>query len=106
YDYWLHVENGPGTHVIIRRNNPADEVPDRTIREAAILAANKSWLADAPSASVSVAELRHIKPIRKGPPGKVIIDKIKFTIVVAPDANLETALDPARKVGEPTENPA
>ncbi|MDE5832440.1 MAG: DUF814 domain-containing protein, partial [Desulfovibrio sp.] len=32
YDYWLHVENGPGTHVIIRRNNPADEVPDRTIR--------------------------------------------------------------------------
>lgn len=92
YDYWLHVENGPGAHVVIRRKSPVDEVPQRTIEEAASLAANKSWLAEASSASVNVAELRHIKPVRKGPPGKVIIDKVKFTVLVAPDLALEESL--------------
>ena len=92
YDYWLHVENGPGAHVVIRRKNPIDEVPARTIDEAASLAANKSWLAEASSASVNVAELRHIKPVRKGPPGMVIIDKVKFTVLVAPDKALEESL--------------
>lgn len=92
HDFWLHVENGPGAHVVVRRANPDEEIPRLTIEEAAALAANKSWLAEASSASVSVAELRHIKPVRKGPTGKVTIDKIRFVVLVKPDAELETRL--------------
>ncbi len=34
WDIWLHVESGPGAHVIIRRKHPGDIVPDATLEEA------------------------------------------------------------------------
>lgn len=82
HDLWTHVESGPGAHVVIRRRNRADTVPESTLEEAGALAAEKSWLAESDSAPVMYAELGHIKPARGGPAGKVTIDKIQFTRMI------------------------
>ena len=75
HDIWLHAENGPGSHVIIRRAHGGQEVPARTLDEAGSLAANKSWQRDAARARVQYAEVRHVKPMRNAPAGTVRIDK-------------------------------
>lgn len=92
HDLWAHVEEGSGAHVIIRRSHAADEVPERTLLEAGSLAANKSWLASASEGNVMYAELRHVKPVRKGPTGKVTIDKIQEIRRVPLDPDLEEKL--------------
>lgn len=89
HDLWAHVEKGPGAHVIIRRLHPAREIPERTLDEAGGLAASKSWLAESGLASVMYAEIRHVKPARKGPPGKMIIDKLFLTRNVEVSDKLE-----------------
>lgn len=82
HDLWVHVETGPGAHVIIRRSHAAHVVPERTLDEAGALAASKSWLKDAPYASIMYAEVRHVHPDRMGPPGKVLIDRVAMTRIV------------------------
>lgn len=92
HDIWVHAANGPGAHVIIRCPHPGFKIPDRTLLEAGALAANKSWLAEASTASIMYAEARHVKPCRSGPAGKVIIDKIMETRIVPVDKSLEQKL--------------
>ncbi|MDR1684944.1 MAG: NFACT RNA binding domain-containing protein [Desulfovibrio sp.] len=74
HDYWLHAEGFPGAHVLIRRSHAAEPVPERTLREAAALAAEKSaaqgW------ATVMVALLRHVRRNAKGTPGVVEIASV------------------------------
>lgn len=82
HDLWVHIETGPGAHVIIRRHHAAHEVPERTLLEAGRLAAEKSWAKDAPTAAIMYAELRHVKPVRGGPPGKVTVDRLFATRLV------------------------
>lgn len=76
HDIWLHVEHGPGAHVIIRRRHGGEVVPENTLEEAGSLAASKSWLKDAASAGIVYAEARHISPMRNAPPGTMRIAKI------------------------------
>ena len=39
-DLWFHIQKQPGSHVVLLTNGtPLDELPDRTIEEAAMLAA-------------------------------------------------------------------
>ncbi|MDR2573995.1 MAG: NFACT RNA binding domain-containing protein [Desulfovibrio sp.] len=76
HDIWLHAENGPGAHVVIRRACAGQDVPERTLVQAGILAASKSWAAGAGKASVIYAEARHVKRSRKAPAGAVRVDKI------------------------------
>lgn len=92
HDVWVHVEQGAGAHVIVRRPHGAHVVPERTLIEAGTLAANKSWLSAAASGSVMYAELRHVKPCRGASPGKVTIDKLSQTMIVPVDHSLENRL--------------
>lgn len=94
HDIWVHVEQGTGAHVIIRRPYAGHELPERTLIEAGTLAANKSWLSEAASGNVMYAEARHVKPCRSGPPGKVTIDRIRETKIVPVDHSLEEKLTP------------
>ncbi len=94
HDIWLHAENGPGSHVIIRRAHGGQEVPVRTLDEAGALAANKSWQKDAARASIQYAEVRHIKPMRNAPAGTVRIDRVLASREVPVDATLEERLLP------------
>ena len=92
HDIWLHAENGPGSHVIIRRAHGGQEVPPRTLDEAGALAACKSWQRDAARARIQYAEVRHVKPMRNAPAGTVRIDKSLPSREVAVDIALEEKL--------------
>ncbi len=94
HDIWLHAENGPGSHVIIRRAHGGQEVPPRTLDEAGALAACKSWQRDAARARIQYAEVRHVKPMRNAPAGTVRIDKSLPSREVAVDIALEEQLLP------------
>ncbi len=75
-DLWLHVEGGPGSHCIIRRQFSGQEISEATLQEAASLAAVKSWQRDNPTAQILCAEVRHVKPMRGAATGTVRIDKV------------------------------
>lgn len=94
HDIWLHAENGPGSHVIIRRAHGGQEVPARTLDEAGALAASKSWQRDAARARIQYAEVRHVKPMRNAPAGTVRIDKSLPSREVPVDLALEERLLP------------
>ena len=94
HDIWLHAENGPGSHVIIRRAHGGQEVPTSTLDEAGSLAASKSWQKDAARARIQYAEVRHVKPMRNAPAGTVRIDKVLASREVPVDATLEDTLLP------------
>ena len=92
HDIWLHAENGPGSHVVIRLDYPGQVVPERTLMEAGSLAACKSWQAHACAAQIQYAELRHIKSMRGAKEGTVRIDKILLTLTAPVDHSLEEKL--------------
>lgn len=92
HDIWLHVEGGPGSHAVIRRDFAGQEVPERTLLEAGALVACKSWQKDSDRANVLYAEARHIKPMRNAAPGMVRIDKVFTTRLVPADPDAETRL--------------
>jgi hypothetical protein len=88
HDYWLHAEGLPGAHVLVRRAHAAEEVPERTLREAAALATEKSAAQD--GATVMVALLRHVRHKAKSAPGAVEIASLLRRIRVD-----DTRNDPA-----------
>ncbi|MBO4335524.1 MAG: DUF814 domain-containing protein [Desulfovibrio sp.] len=97
HDIWLHVLNGPGAHVVIRLQWPGQEVPERTLREAGQLAANKSWQQHADTAAVQYAEIRHIKAMKGAAAGTVKIDKVLLTREVPVDATVDERLSLTRQ---------
>ncbi len=60
---WFHVQNAPGSHVVVKKPLPLSET---TIRAAANLAALHSAYRDASSVPVDYTEVRYVKTI----PGK------------------------------------
>ncbi len=90
-DLWLHAEGAAGAHVILRRV-PGREVPETSLREAAILAALKSPYKDAGTAAVQCAQVRHVHPMRGASPGTVRIDRHEPGLTVRLDPDLETRL--------------
>ncbi|MDO5483778.1 MAG: NFACT RNA binding domain-containing protein [Desulfovibrionaceae bacterium] len=102
HDIWLHAENGPGSHLVIRRAHAGQEVPERTLDQAGGLAACKSWQRDAAYARIIYAEMRHVKPMRNAPTGTVRMDKIWASREVAVDHSLEARLAADAHTGEGT----
>lgn len=94
HDLWLHAAGGPGAHALIRRDHAGQEIPERTLREAAALAAAKSWTKNASSALILCAQARHVHPMRGAAPGTVRVDKTARTVQVVPDREMETRLSP------------
>lgn len=92
HDYWLHTADGPSAHVIIRRDHAGQEVPERTLHEAGILAALKSWQKDQSSADIQYSLAKYIRPMKKAAPGMVRIDRSKGSFTVRLDPGLEERL--------------
>ncbi|MUV40025.1 uncharacterized protein JNUCC1_03909 [Lentibacillus sp. JNUCC-1] len=80
-DIWLHTKDIPGSHVIIRSNEPSME----TIEEAALLAAYFSKSRQSSSVPVDYTAVKHVKKPNGAKPGFVTYDQQK-TIFVTPDA--------------------
>lgn len=92
FDWWLHAEDGPSAHLIIRRDHPAHQVPERTLAEAATLVAVKSWQRNAARARIMVALVRDVRAVKGAAPGAVRVDAVARSLAVVPDATLEGAL--------------
>ncbi|MDF2606689.1 MAG: hypothetical protein K0S34_884 [Bacillales bacterium] len=78
-EYWLHTKDIPGSHVIVRNNNPSE----RTLYEAAILAAFFSKGKNSSSVPVDYTQIKNVKKIKGAKPGLVTYDN-NNTIYVTP----------------------
>ena len=81
-DMWLHTQDFPGSHVIIE--NRDGEVSDRSIEEAAIIAAVNSTAHEADKVAVDYTLVKNLKKPNGAKPGKVIYHE-NWTIYVVPD---------------------
>jgi hypothetical protein len=88
HDVWMHVEGGPGAHVLVRRGQGQD-IPRRSLDEAANLALVKSWRRDSAKADVICAQARHVRPVKGGKPGSVRVDKVECVLELTLDSDIE-----------------
>lgn len=82
-DIWLHAKDIPGSHVIIKNNDPSEQ----TILEAALLAAYHSKYRLSSSVPVDYVAAKHVKKPNGSKPGYVIYENQK-TIYVTPETDL------------------
>ncbi len=82
-DWWLHTKDIPGSHVVIRNDNPSDQ----TIEEAAILAAYNSKYRMSSSVPVDYTQIKHVNKPNGAKPGYVIYEN-QNTVFVTPDKNI------------------
>ena len=82
HDLWLHAVDGPSAHVIIQRAHPAEEIPETTLREAAVLVGEKSRQRNEGRVDVMIAQLRHVHAIKGAAPGTVRVDTVLRTFSV------------------------
>lgn len=78
-DIWLHAKNIPGSHVIIKSNNPSDE----TLFEAAMLAAYFSKFRSSTNVPIDYVQVKNIRKPNGSKLGFVIYEGQK-TLTVTP----------------------
>ncbi|WP_459445855.1 NFACT RNA binding domain-containing protein [Ligilactobacillus salivarius] len=78
-DIWLHAKNIPGSHVIIKSNNPSDG----TLFEAAMLAAYFSKFRSSANVPIDYVQVKNIRKPNGSKPGFVIYEGQK-TLTVTP----------------------
>lgn len=88
-DIWLHTQSITGSHVIIVTDGEIP--PDRTIEEAAVIAAFNSKGRNSDLVPVDYCLARYVKKPSGAKPGKVIFTNYK-TAFVKPDEELENKL--------------
>ncbi len=86
HDLWLHAADYPGSHVVIR-NPTRNEVPHRTIIEAAQLAAKFSQAGADSKVTVHYTSRKFLTKPKGVAPGLVRMSSFK-TITVAPGENI------------------
>ncbi|HHW32204.1 MAG TPA: fibronectin/fibrinogen-binding protein [Clostridiaceae bacterium] len=80
-DIWLHAKNIPGSHVIIKHTGR--NIPDKTLEEAAMLAAYYSKASSSSNVPVDYTTVKNVKKPKGLKPGMVIYENYK-TIIVNP----------------------
>ena len=84
-DSWFHTKSCPGSHVVVVGNG--DILPERTCRQAAIIAAYNSSARESSQVAVDYTEIRELKKPKGGKPGMVIYHTYN-TMWVNPDREL------------------
>ncbi|SDX32985.1 Rqc2 family fibronectin-binding protein [Salimicrobium album] len=79
-DIWLHAKDIPGSHVVIKDNDPTEE----TLTEAAQLAAYFSKYSASSSVPVDYTKIKYVKKPSGAKPGFVTYDRQK-TLFVTPE---------------------
>jgi len=92
FDYWFHVQDGPSSHVILKRDHPGQDVPETTLNEAAILCGLKSYRKDDNRADIMYALVKDVRKVKGFNVGQVAVDKKIGTIRVELDSTLEDSL--------------
>lgn len=81
-DLWMHAADYPGSHVVIRNPN-RKEIPNRTLVEAAQLAAFYSSGSKQTKAAVNYTQKKFVNKPRRSAPGLVSLSSFK-TLLVEP----------------------
>lgn len=81
HDTWLHAKNIPGSHVIIKKYG---QIPEKTLMEAANLAAYYSKGKDSSKVPIDYTEVKNVKKPSGAKPGMVIYYTNK-TIYITPE---------------------
>lgn len=84
-DIWFHTQNIPGSHVVIRTDGKP--VPERTLEEAAKIAAYNSKAKQSSLVPVDYTEIRNVRKPAGARPGFVLYVNYQ-TAVVTPDEEL------------------
>ena len=85
-DYWFHVKDFPGSHVVLFTNG--DEPPAEDFTFAAALAAQNSKAVGGSNVAVDYALIKNVKKPAGSKPGYVIYTE-HWTAYVSPDKVLE-----------------
>jgi len=85
-DLWLHTKNIPGSHVIVECKD-FEMPPDRTITEAAIIAATYSRARGSVNVPVDYTHVKFVKKPQGAAPGRVIYTNY-YTAYATPDEEL------------------
>ena len=88
-DVWFHTKNIPGSHVVVLTSGRVP--PDRTLEQAAVLAALHSKAAASRQVPVDYTEVRNVKKPSGAKPGMVIYETNR-TAYVTPDPALAQRL--------------
>ncbi len=89
FDIWLHTQKIHGSHVVIQ--SAGREIDEKTLEEAAIIAACCSQAASAQKVPVDYTLVKHVKKTPGAKPGMVIYTDYK-TVFVTPDEKIIEAL--------------
>ena len=84
-DIWLHTKNIPGAHVLIIGAN--GDVPDKTLIEAAVLAATLSKAKNSTKVAVDYTQRKNIRKPNGSKPGMVVYVGYN-TVLADPDKSL------------------
>lgn len=87
FDLWLHAADYPGSHVVVR-NKKREETPQRTLIQAAELAAFYSDARGMGKAAVNYTLKKHVNKPRRGAPGLVSMSQHR-TVMVEPRVDVE-----------------
>ncbi|HYE16649.1 MAG TPA: NFACT family protein [Pyrinomonadaceae bacterium] len=90
YDTWLHAADYPGSHVVVRSRGRDDQVPHRTVIEAAQLAAHFSQARKDAKVAVNYTQRKFISKPKGAAPGLVYLSSFR-TLLVEPRDELERA---------------
>ena len=83
-DYWFHVKNAPGSHVVMRCGDSASEPSAESFTECAMIAAFYSTEREKPQAAVDYTKARYVKKPSGAKPGFVIYER-NYTAYVTAD---------------------
>jgi predicted ribosome quality control (RQC) complex YloA/Tae2 family protein len=81
-DWWFHITAYPGSHVILITNG--DDIPDRSMEEAAMIAAYHSKARESSLVSIDYTRRKHIKKPAHSKPGMVIYHEY-YSMHITPD---------------------
>ncbi|MBR7097813.1 MAG: NFACT family protein, partial [Clostridia bacterium] len=93
-DWWFHVKNAPGSHVVMLCNGV--EPSERDFTEAAMVAAYNSSLSEAKHITVDYTQVRNLKKPAGAKPGYVIYHT-NYSAYVTPDREVVEGLKKSEK---------
>src|SRR2546421_1092105 len=88
YDTWMHAADYPGSHVVVRARSRDEQIPHRTIVEAAQLAAHFSQAGKDSRVAVNYTQRKFVSKPRGAAPGLVYLSSFR-TLLVEPHEELE-----------------
>ena len=88
FDTWMHAADYPGSHVVVRARNRDEQIPHRTIVEAARLAAHFSRAHKDLKVAVNYTQRKFVSKPKGAAPGLVYLSSFR-TLLVEPREDLE-----------------